>query len=510
MQTKTPLLLLILDGWGEREAAPDNAITSAHTPNWDRMREHYSHTLLDTSGTAVGLPEGQMGNSEVGHMNIGAGRIVYQELTRISKAIEDGEFQHNPALNKTIAATHPGHTVHILGLLSDGGVHSHVDHLIETVKLAVSQHDGPVVVHALLDGRDTPPRSAEAYIETLETTVAGLENAHIGSIGGRYYGMDRDQRWERVARAWQAIVTGKAEFDADTAGHALANARARDESDEFVQPTTVNGGHPIVDGDSVIFINFRADRARQISRALVEPGFDGFELEQPKLASFATMTQYIEGLPAEVAFPPTRLEHLFGEEIARASLKQLRIAETEKYAHVTYFFNGGEEQVFEGEHRKLIPSPKVATYDLQPAMSSVELTDALVEAIESGDYPVIICNVANPDMVGHTGVLEAALRAVEAVDVLLGRITEALDRVGGEMLVTADHGNIEQMLDPDSGQPHTAHTTHPVPLVFYGRSAEMNEHGSLRDIAPTILNLLQLDIPNEMTGRPLVHLRPSE
>lgn len=509
MQIKTPLLLLILDGWGVREAAPDNAITSAATTNWDRLWQRYPHTLLETSGTAVGLPEGQMGNSEVGHMNIGAGRIVYQELTRISKAIDDGEFERNPALNQAIDATRPGNTVHILGLVSDGGVHSHIDHLIETLKLAALRHDGPVVVHALLDGRDTPPRSAEAYIETLEAAVAKFENAHIGSIGGRYYGMDRDQRWDRVARAWQAIVEARAEFDADTASKALARARSRDESDEFVQPTTIDGGYPVADGDSVIFINFRADRARQFSRALVEPGFDGFELEQPKLASFATMTQYIEGLPAEVAFAPTTLEHLLGEELSKAGLKQLRIAETEKYAHVTYFFNGGEEQVFEGEDRKLIPSPKVATYDLQPAMSSVELTDALVEAIESGEYPVIICNVANPDMVGHTGVFDAALRAVEAVDALLGRIAEALDRCGGEMLVTADHGNIEQMLDPDTGQPHTAHTTHPVPLVFYGRAAEMTGQGSLRDLAPTMLNLLGLPIPDAMTGKPLVRIQAS-
>ena len=507
MQIKTPLLLLILDGWGVREAAPDNAITSADTANWDRLWQHYPHALLDTSGTAVGLPEGQMGNSEVGHMNIGAGRIVYQELTRISKAIDDGDFQQNPALNQTINATGPGNTVHILGLVSDGGVHSHIDHLIETLKLTALRHDGPVVVHALLDGRDTPPRSAEAYIETLEKAVASFENTHIGSIGGRYYGMDRDQRWNRVARAWQAVVEATAEFDADTASNALAQARVRDESDEFVQPTTIDGGYPVRDGDSVIFINFRADRARQFSRALVEPGFDGFERTQPKLAGFATMTQYIEGLPTNVAFAPTTLEHLLGEELSKAGLKQLRIAETEKYAHVTYFFNGGQERVFEGEDRKLIPSPKVATYDLQPTMSSVELTDALVEAIESGEYPVIICNVANPDMVGHTGVFDAALRAVEAVDVLLGRIAEALDRSGGEMLVTADHGNIEQMLDPDTGQPHTAHTTHPVPLVFYGRAARMTERGSLRDLAPTILDLLGLPIPGAMTGQPLVHIQ---
>ena len=510
MQTKTPLLLLILDGWGAREAAADNAITTANTPHWDRLWQQCPRGLLNTSGTAVGLPEGQMGNSEVGHMNIGAGRIVYQELTRIGKAIDDGEFEHNPALNKAIETPDNGNSVHILGLLSDGGVHSHIDHLLTTLELAARKHDGPVIVHALLDGRDTPPRSAEGYIETLEAAVAKLENAYIGSIGGRYYGMDRDNRWERVERAWQAIVLGQSDFNADSASSALAQARARDESDEFVQPTTIDGGRPVVDGDSVIFINFRADRARQISRALVEPDFDGFSVQQPELAAFTTMTQYIEGLRAEVAFPPTSLEHLLGEEIARAGLKQLRIAETEKYAHVTYFFNGGEEQVFDGEDRKLIPSPNVATYDLKPAMSSVELTEELVKAIESGDYPVIICNVANPDMVGHTGVFDAAIQAVESVDVLLGRMTQALDGVGGEMLVTADHGNIEQMKDPSTGQPHTAHTTRPVPLVFYGRPAKMIERGSLRDIAPTILNLLQLDIPKAMTGQPLVHILASD
>ncbi|MEM7054541.1 MAG: 2,3-bisphosphoglycerate-independent phosphoglycerate mutase [Pseudomonadota bacterium] len=507
MQTKTPLLLLILDGWGVREAAPDNAISAANTPNWDRLWQHYPHSLLDTSGTAVGLPEGQMGNSEVGHMNIGAGRIVYQELTRIGIAIDEGEFEHNTALSQAINTPGRSNSVHILGLLSDGGVHSHIDHLLATLELTAQQHNGPVVVHALLDGRDTPPRSADGYIETLEAAVDRFENASIGSIGGRYIGMDRYNRWERVERAWQAIVLAESAFDADSASAALAMARSRDESDEFIQPTTINGGHPIVDGDSVIFVNFRADRARQLSRALVEPGFTGFAVQQPRLAAFTTMTQYIEDLPAEVAFPPNRLERLFGEEISRAGLKQLRIAETEKYAHVTYFFNGGEEHVFDGEDRKLIPSPDVATYDLKPAMSSVELTDALVSTIASGEYPVIICNVANPDMVGHTGVLDAAIQAVESVDMLLGRLVAALDEVGGEMLVTADHGNIEQMRDPDTGQPHTAHTTHPVPLVFYGRPADMIEQGSLRDIAPTMLKLLALDIPDEMTGQPLLQIQ---
>jgi len=506
MTKRTPLVLLILDGWGVREPAPDNAISCADTPNWDRLFETHPHSLLQTSGTAVGLPAGQMGNSEVGHMNIGAGRVIFQELTRINNAIEAGEFRTNPALNQAIAHTPDGNTVHIIGLVSDGGVHSHIDHLIETLRLAALKHDGPIAIHALLDGRDTPPRSAKQYLLQLQSAVDEHENAHIASVGGRYFGMDRDQRWERIEAAWNCIVEAQSAFDADGALDALDQARERDESDEFVQPTTIDSGAPIKDGDSVICVNFRADRARQLSRALVEPGFDGFEARQPRLSGFVTLTEYLEHLPAAVAFPPSRYDHLLGQELADAGLGQLRIAETEKYAHVTYFFNGGEETVFAGEDRRLIPSPNVATYDLKPEMSAQQLTQALVEAIEHQRYPVIICNVANPDMVGHTGIFQAAIRAVETVDQLIGEVAAAVERAGGELLITADHGNIEQMLDPETGQPHTAHTTYPVPLVFVGRSARMLNEGSLRDIAPTMLSLLELEVPAQMTGQPLVQL----
>jgi len=505
MERRTPLLLLILDGWGVREAAPDNAIAAGNTPNWDRLWHDCPHALLQTSGEAVGLPAGQMGNSEVGHMNIGAGRIVYQELTRITKAIENGEFDANPALVDTIDAAGDG-TVHVMGLLSEGGVHSHEDHFLTTIELAARRHRGDVAVHVFLDGRDTPPRSAGKSLERLQRQIDELENVRVASVSGRYWAMDRDQRWDRIERAWKAIAHARAEFKADRATEALEAAYGRDENDEFVQPTVVDEGTPMADGDSAIFINFRADRARQLSRALVDPEFDRFESRRPTLAAFATMTQYESGLDARVAFPPNRMKHLFGEVLADAGMTQLRIAETEKYAHVTYFFNGGREQVFEGEDRKLIPSPDVATYDLQPEMSAPALTRELVDAIESGNWPVIVCNVANPDMVGHSGIFEAAVKAVEAVDRLVGEIEKAVAAAGGEMLITADHGNVEQMSDPETGQPHTAHTTNPVPLVFVGRAARMEAEGSLRDIAPTMLDLLGLDAPEEMTGRPLVHI----
>ena len=506
MERRTPLLLLILDGWGVREAAPDNAITAGDTPNWDRLWRDCPHSLLQTSGEAVGLPAGQMGNSEVGHMNIGAGRVVYQELTRITKAIEDGEFDTNPALVDTIDAAGNG-TVHVMGLLSRGGVHSHEDHFLATIALAARRHQGNVAVHVFLDGRDTPPKSALESLQRLQQRVDAIDNVRIASVSGRYWAMDRDQRWDRIERAWKAIVRARAEFTAGHAIEALDAAYARDENDEFVQPTVIDGGKSIEDGDSAIFINFRADRARQLSRALVDPEFDRFEARRPKLAAFATMTQYESGLDARVAFPPTRIEHLLGQELASAGLAQLRIAETEKYAHVTYFFNGGREQVFDAEDRKLIPSPDVATYDLQPEMSAPALARELAAAIASGNWPVIVCNVANPDMVGHSGIFDAAVKAVEAVDRLVGDVEKAVAAAGGEMLITADHGNVEQMSDPETGQAHTAHTTNPVPLVFVGRPARMDAEGSLRDIAPTMLDLLGLEIPEDMTGRPLVQIR---
>jgi len=506
MPDHQPLVLLILDGWGHREAAPDNAISTGHTPNWDRLWSTCPHSLLTTSGEAVGLPDGQMGNSEVGHLNIGAGRIVYQELTRIGKAIEDGSFADNQALVGAISkARASGGCVHIMGLLSPGGVHSHEDHLLATVDLALKHGAPEVAVHAFLDGRDMPPRSAKPSITRLEAAVEGHEQARIASVSGRYYAMDRDKRWARTQKAWNAIVAAEAEHHCDSASEALQQAYERGEDDEFVLPSVIGNGRRIEDGDVVIFINFRADRARQLTAAFVTPDFDGFQARRPKLAAMVTMTRYQDKLDTDVAFGPVTFEHLLGGELAAAGFRQLRIAETEKYAHVTYFFNGGEEQVFEGEERKLIPSPDVATYDLQPEMSAPRLTDDLVAAIDSGDYQVIICNVANPDMVGHSGVFEAAVKAVEAVDLLLGHVDEALRRAGGEMLVTADHGNVEQMTDPLTNQPHTAHTTNPVPFLYVGpRKVTMLDHGSLRDIAPTMLTLLGLETPEAMTGQPLV------
>jgi 2,3-bisphosphoglycerate-independent phosphoglycerate mutase len=499
-------MLLILDGWGHRDAAPDNAITVGDTPHWDRLWAGNPHTLLDTSGESVGLPAGQMGNSEVGHMNLGAGRIVYQELTRIGKAIADGSFRDNPALNHGIAmARDSGGCLHIMGLLSPGGVHSHEDHLLATLELALDGGAPEVALHVFLDGRDVAPRSAADSIRRLEAAVDASDRARIASVSGRYYAMDRDRRWERTERAWQAIVEARSENHADTASAALEAAYARGEDDEFVAPTVIGEGHRVVDGDAVIFINFRADRARQLTRAFVEPDFDGFSVPRPALSAMVTMTHYLDGLPVEVAFEPESFEHLLGAELEAAGLRQLRIAETEKYAHVTYFFNGGKERVFDGEDRKLIQSPDVATYDLQPEMSAPELSRELVAAIEGDHYDVIVCNVANPDMVGHSGRLEAAVAAVEAVDRLLGEVLPALERAGGEALITADHGNVEQMNDPETGQPHTSHTTNPVPLVYAGpRTLKLDDGGSLRDIAPTLLELLSLPQPKPMSGRSLI------
>ncbi|MBE9549475.1 MAG: 2,3-bisphosphoglycerate-independent phosphoglycerate mutase [Proteobacteria bacterium] len=500
-----PLMLLILDGWGYREPAVDNAISNARTPNWDRLWKSGSHTLLDTSGLAVGLPQGQMGNSEVGHMNIGAGRIVYQDFTRIDKAIADGDFDSNPALCAAIDKS-MGQTVHIMGLLSPGGVHSHEEQMFATIRLAQQRGAKAIVVHAFLDGRDTPPRSALASIKKLEALLAEIPSARIGSLCGRYYAMDRDQRWDRIQRAWDMLVNAEAPFHYDNAEDALAAAYARDESDEFVQPSLIGKNTAVISGDSIIFINFRSDRAREISQAFVDPGFTGFTRQPPKLTSFVSMTEYLDGLPTEIAFPSLKLEKVFGELLEARGLRQLRAAETEKYAHVTFFFNGGREAPFRGEDRKLIPSPQVATYDLRPQMNAPLLQKALVEAIESAQYDVIISNVANPDMVGHSGKLDAAIKAVEAVDVLLGGVSAAMQAAGGALLITADHGNVEQMTDPLTGQAHTAHTTNPVPFLYPGHRQEMRSGGSLRDIAPTMLRLLGLSIPTEMSGHDLLDL----
>lgn len=500
-----PLILMILDGWGHREDADDNAISQSETPVWDRLLQLGSHTTIETSGEFVGLPAGQMGNSEVGHMNIGAGRIVFQNFTRISNAITDGSFSSNPALATAVQASHkPSSTLHIMGLLSPGGVHSHDDHFLAMVGMAATQGANKIRVHAFLDGRDTPPRSAKASIQKMQACLDKLENAEFGTLCGRYYAMDRDKRWDRVEKAWDVLVNGEAMFTSSNAESALESAYERDESDEFVSPTAIGQYPGIKDGDAVVFINFRADRAREITQAFSQPDFDGFERLAPKLSSFVCMTQYLEGLPVEVAFPPEKLEGILGERLSEKGLSQLRIAETEKYAHVTFFFNGGEEQSFPGEQRLLVPSPDVATYDLQPEMNVEKLSVELDKAIRSGEFDVIICNVANPDMVGHTGSMKAAIAAVEAVDQCLGVVLKAVQSVNGEILVTADHGNVEQMTDHQTGQAHTAHTSNPVPLVYLGRQAKIHSGGSLRDIAPTMLYLLGMTPPAEMTGRSLL------
>ena len=502
-----PLVLMILDGWGCREDAVDNAISQATTACWDQLLRLGSHTTIETSGESVGLPTGQMGNSEVGHMNIGAGRVVFQDFTRISNALEDGSFASNPALVKAINAsrTHAS-TLHIMGLLSAGGVHSHEDHFLAMVRMAATQGAHKIRVHAFLDGRDTPPRSAGPSIQKMQNCLDGIQQADFASLCGRYYAMDRDQRWDRVEKAWGTLVNGAAMFNSGDAASALRSAYERDESDEFVRPTVIGSYKGFQDDDAVIFINFRADRARELSQAFCQPDFGGFERQAPKLSSFVCMTRYLDGLPAEVAFTPVKLKGLLGEILSDQGLSQLRIAETEKYAHVTFFFNGGEEKPFAGEQRLLVPSPDVATYDLQPEMSIEKLSAELDKCIRSDKFDVIICNVANPDMVGHTGNMTAAIAAVEAVDQCLGLVLKAIQSVNGQLLVTADHGNVEQMTDHHSGQTHTAHTTNPVPLVYYGRKAVALAGGALRDIAPTMLYLLGITPPSEMTGRSLLEL----
>ncbi|WP_194756119.1 2,3-bisphosphoglycerate-independent phosphoglycerate mutase [Aliidiomarina indica] len=506
---KRTLALLILDGWGSREDAPDNAIAHAHTPVLDALYKTVPNTQVDGSGMAVGLPEGQMGNSEVGHVNLGAGRIVYQDFTRVTKAIEDGDFQQNPVLTNALELTvNANAAVHVMGLLSPGGVHSHEDHLLAMVALAKAKGAKQVYVHAFLDGRDTPPRSAMASIERFEKTFAQLDGVQFASLCGRYYAMDRDNRWDRVEKAWKLLTQGKGMHHADDASGALTAAYERDESDEFVQPTWLAKGKPIGDQDAVFFMNFRADRARELTRAFVDTEFSHFDRSAlPKLSAFVTLTEYAADIQASVAFPPEPLTNVLGEWLAKHNKTQLRISETEKYAHVTFFFSGGQEDTFPGEERILIPSPNVATYDLQPEMSSEELTDALVEAVESGKYDVIICNYPNGDMVGHTGNFDAAIKACEAVDRSVGRVVEALKKHGGECLITADHGNAEQMSDHQTGQSHTAHTSNLVPLIYVGRDATPKSGGRLSDIAPTMLHLLGMEPPPEMTGKVLMQLK---
>lgn len=505
-----PVLLIILDGFGYREEAANNAIAAAHKPNWDRLWATCPHTLIHASEAAVGLPRGQMGNSEVGHLNIGAGRVVYQEFTRIDLSIESGHFFENYVLIDVIDKVKANDsTLHIFGLLSDGGVHSHESHIHAMLDMAVRSGVKKISVHAFLDGRDTPPKCADIYLQRLQTKLDALGAGRIATISGRYYGMDRDNRWPRVQVAYDLITLGKAEYRAASAQEGLAMAYGRGETDEFIKPTVIAPAGEAVprmhDGDAVVFMNFRSDRARQISRAFLFPDFDGFERAYvPKLSAYCTLTHYGEEFHVPVAFPPERIRNGFGEYISSLGLHQLRIAETEKYPHVTYFFNGGEETVYAGEDRILVKSPPVAHYDMQPEMSAYEVTDKLVEAVQSRKYDAIICNYANADMVGHTGNFEAARKAIEALDVCLGRVVAAMQSIGGEVLITADHGNAECMLDLANQQPHTAHTTNVVPFLYVGRPAELAETGALEDIAPTLLKMMGLPQPREMTGHPLV------
>lgn len=510
--SKKPTVLIILDGWGHREETQDNAIANGNTPVWDRLWADAPHTLISASGEDVGLPAGQMGNSEVGHMSLGSGRLIFQSISRIDEAIRDGTFNENPvytsAIDKAIAADG---AVHVFALLSPGGVHSHEEQVFAAIRLAAARGAPRVYLHAFLDGRDTPPRSASASLEKADALFAELGCGRIATLCGRYYAMDRDNRWDRVEGAYKLLTQGTTEYRHENAAAGLKAAYAREENDEFVLPTAIcpAGTDPamVADNDTVLFMNFRSDRARQLTRAFVDPGFDNFpRAVVPKLADFVMTTEYAEDIAASCAFPPQKHENVLGDYVAQHNMTQLRIAETEKYAHVTFFFSGGREALFQGEDRELIASPDVATYDLQPEMSAPELTDKLVAAITSGKYDLIVCNYANGDMVGHTGVYEAAIKAVEALDQCLGRVEQALLEVGGEALVTADHGNCEMMLDHESGQHHTQHTTELVPLVYVGpRSVEFNNvKGVLADIAPTLLSMLELPKPEQMSGKNLL------
>lgn len=508
-----PLALIILDGWGHRAETEANAIAAANKPHWDAMLKQYPHTLISGSGRCVGLPEGQMGNSEVGHLNMGAGRVVHQDLTRIDEEIATGQFFKNPVLLSAIDhAVNANKAIHILGLLSPGGVHSHENQIAALVQLAAKQNAKKVYLHIFLDGRDTPPRSAHQSIETL---MAHCDKWHCGKIVsmiGRYYAMDRDKRWERIETAYNLLTQGIAEYHAADPLTGLQIAYGFGENDEFVKPTSIHEPQdaPIVieDGDTVIFMNFRSDRARELTHALVDHDFKGFARKaQPALAAFVTLTEYDPLFNVLVAYPPERLHNILGDYLSQHQLRQLRIAETEKYAHVTFFFNGGIETAYPGEDRILVPSAKVATYDLHPEMSAYEITDKLIAEIKAQKYDVIICNFANPDMVGHTGNFDATVKAIETIDTCLGNIVAALQIVGGEALITADHGNAEMMFDKKTGQPHTAHTSDPVPLLYIGRQATfIDKRGILSDIAPTMLYLLGLPQPPEMTGTPLLRL----
>ena len=503
---KQPLALIILDGFGCREETKGNAIAAARTPHLDRLMASCPHTRIGASGMDVGLPDGQMGNSEVGHTNIGAGRIVYQELTRITKSFDEGEALGNPALTAAMEnARRPGQALHLMGLLSDGGVHSHIRHLYGLMEMARRFAVERVYLHCFMDGRDVPPTSGIEFIAALQQKIKELGLGQIATVSGRYYAMDRDNRWERVKLAYDAIVNGKGNKGPDPVA-VMQKSYDAGVTDEFIVPTVVTEGAGIKAGDSVIFFNFRPDRARELTRTLVDPDFAGFEREKGFFPlTYICMTQYDATMPnVEVAYRPESLANTLGEYLSRLGKTQLRIAETEKYAHVTFFFNGGVEAPYEGEDRVLIPSPKVATYDLQPEMSAYAVTDEAVRRIESGRYDVIILNYANCDMVGHTGVFEAAVKAVEAVDTCLGRLLAALEKAGGRAFLTADHGNADQMAD-ENGAPFTAHTTNPVPFVAIGfGDIKLRSGGRLADIAPTMLQAMGLPQPEEMTGRSLL------
>ena len=500
---KKPVMLCILDGWGMKTGLPGDALSLAKLPNFDRLWQECATTTLKASGLDVGLPAGLMGNSEVGHLNIGAGRVVYQDLTAIDKAIADGDLASNKALLDAMAAAKNGSgRLHLMGLLSDGGVHSHFLHLLALLALAREQGVPECYVHCFMDGRDVPPSSGRDYLARLTGHMTETGYGKIGVISGRFYAMDRDKRWERVERAWRALVLAEGK-QCDSALAAMDESYAAGVTDEFVEPVVVDAAAALEDGDAVIFYNFRADRAREITRALTDADFDGFAREKCPRLHYCCMTEYDQTFDLPVAFPKTRPVNTLGEVLAAAGMKQLRIAETEKYAHVTFFFNGGVEEPNLGEERVLVPSPKVATYDLQPEMSAPEVCDRVLDAIGGGEYDVIILNMANPDMVGHTGIIPAAVRAVETVDECLGRIVAAVAEAGGAMLVTADHGNVECLLDAD-GLPVTAHTTAPVPLIMVGMPGRLADGGALCDLAPTMLEMLGLAQPPEMTGRSLL------
>jgi 2,3-bisphosphoglycerate-independent phosphoglycerate mutase len=507
MSHKT-FVLLILDGFGIDTDHEFNAITHAKMPSWDALWAEFPHALLDASGMAVGLPPGQIGNSEVGHMTIGAGRLLYQDLTRIDQAIRDGTFAQNPVLQKAgrMAKDAP---IHLIGLLSDGGVHSHENHFFAAIKAFSEMGCNNIFIHAFLDGRDVAPKSAKKSLEKIIQFCADYPQAKVASICGRYYAMDRDQRWDRIQRAYEALTEAKTHYQANDSLAALAMAYARGETDEFVQPTWIDAADPIQDGDGIFFINFRSDRARELSRAFLQTDFSEFKRGRvPQLAYFLSMTEYAKDIPTQIVFPSQNLRNGLGEYLAKLDKTQLRLTETEKYAHVTFFFNGGQEQAFPGEERILVPSPRIDTYDLQPAMSAVAVTEQLINAIDQDRFDVIICNFANPDMVGHTGDFAATVAALEVIDQCLHDVWQALKKKGGELLITADHGNADCMFDKKNNQPHTAHTTALVPLLYVGRPAQViKQQGVLSDIAPTLLAVMGLVQPDEMTGSIVFQLK---